>query len=92
MRANRPAGKVRAVEDSDKPTATVREGLCRNIANVSDLDTICDYAGVYQVEGGMGAWRVTTEYVKDAIRKQRIRAEAIPNPFCLYWDEARPTR
>lgn len=88
MRANRPAGKVRAVEDSDKPTATVREGLCRNIANVSDLDTICDYAGVYQTEGGMGAWRVTTEYVKNALRKQRIRAEAIPNPFCLYWDPA----
>lgn len=87
MRANRPAGKVRAVEDSDKPTATVREGLCRNIANVSDLDTICDYAGVYQTEGGMGAWRVTTEYVKNALRKQRIRAEPIPNPFCLYWDE-----
>jgi hypothetical protein len=86
MRANRPSGKVRAVEDSDKPTATVREGLCRNIANVSDLDTICDYAGVYQVEGGMGAWRVTTEYAKNSRKKQRIRAERIPNPFCLYWD------
>lgn len=86
MRANRPAGKVRAAEDGDKATADVREGLCRNIANVSDLDTICDYAGVYQVEGGMGAWRVTTEYVKGSRRKQRIRAEAIPNPFCLYWD------
>jgi hypothetical protein len=88
MRANRPAGKVRAVEDSDKATASVREGLCRNIANVSDLDTICDYAGVYQVEGGMGAWRVTTEYVKDSLKRQRIRAEPIPNPFCLYWDDA----
>jgi hypothetical protein len=88
MRANRPAGKVRAAEDGDKATADVREGLCRNIANVSDLDTICDYAGVYQVEGGMGAWRVTTEYVKTALNKQRIRAEPIPNPFCLYWDEA----
>lgn len=87
MRANRPAGKVRAVEDSDKATATTREGICRNIANVSDLDTICDYAGVYQVEGGMGAWRVTTEYIKGSFKKQRIRAEAIPNPFCLYWDE-----
>jgi hypothetical protein len=86
MRANRPAGKVRAAEDGDKATADVREGLCRNIANVSDLDTICDYAGVYQVEGGMGAWRVTTEYVRDTLNKQRIRAEPIPNPFCLYWD------
>lgn len=87
MRANRPAGKVRAAEDSDKATADVREGLCRNFANVSDLDTICDYAGVYQVEGGMGAWQVTTEYAKHSRKKQRIRAKPIPNPFCLYWDE-----
>lgn len=88
MRANRPAGKVRAAEDTDKKTADVREGLCRNIANVSDLDTICDYAGVYQVEGGMGAWRVITEYARYSKKKQRIRAEPIPDPFSLYWDDA----
>jgi hypothetical protein len=88
MRANRPSGKVRAAEDTDKKTADVREGLCRNFANVSDLDTICDYAGVYQVEGGMGAWRVTTEYAKTSRKKQRIRAEALPDPFALYWDPA----
>ena len=57
IRANRPAGKVRAVEDGDVDTADVIEGLIRNIWNVSDGDTTVDYAAEYQVGGGMGAWR-----------------------------------
>jgi len=88
MRANRPAGKVRAVEDTDKETADVYEGLCRNIANVSDADTVFDYAGEYQVGGGMGAWRVTTEYARDDAFEQDICIRPIKNPFCLYADPA----
>src|SRR5712672_899007 len=49
MRANRPAGKVRATEDADVDTANVYEGLIRNIWNVSDADTVIDYAAEYQV-------------------------------------------
>lgn len=88
MRKNRPAGKVRAVEDGDKDTADTLEGLCRNIWNVSDGDTVIDYAGEYQVAGGMGAWRVVTKYVDDSAFDQDILLEAIPNPFCLYADPA----
>lgn len=86
MRANRPGGKVRAVEDGDKDTAEVLEGLCRNIASVSDFDTICDYAGEYQVGGGMGAWRITTDYAGEDSFTQDILIEGIRNPFCLYAD------
>jgi hypothetical protein len=35
MRANRPTGKVRAVEDGDADTAEVMEGLMRNIWSLS---------------------------------------------------------
>lgn len=87
MRANRPAGKVRAVENGDKNTANVMEGLGRNIMQVSDLDTICDYAGEYQVGAGMGAWRIVTEY-QDESFDQEIIVKAIPNPFNLWWDPA----
>src|SRR5688500_7307343 len=38
IRANRPQGKVRAVEDGDKDTADVIDGLIRNIWAVSDAD------------------------------------------------------
>lgn len=87
MRANRPAGKVRGVEDGDTETAEVCEGLIRNIWNVSDGDTAIDHAAEFQVGGGMGAWRVTTEYEPDSFY-QCIKVEAIRNPFCLYADPA----
>ena len=87
MRANRPAGKVRGVEDGDTETAEVCEGLIRNIWNVSDGDTAIDHAAEFQVGGGMGAWRLTTEYEPDSFY-QCIKVEAIRNPFCLYADPA----
>jgi hypothetical protein len=86
IRANRPQWKVRAVEDGDKDTADVYDGLLRNIWNVSDGDTIVDYAAEYVVGGGMGAWRVTTEYSSDSAFEQDIFIRAIKNPFCLYAD------
>lgn len=88
MRANRPAGKVRGVEDSDKDTAEIYEGLIRNIWNTSDGDTVIDYAGEYQVSAGMGAWRINTKYVAEDAFDQDIVLEPIQNPFCLYADEA----
>lgn len=88
MRANRPQGKVRAVEDGDKPTADAMEGLIRNIWNVSDGDTVIDYAAEYQVFAGMGAWRVCVDYSDDTSFTQDIRVEALRNPFCLYADPA----
>lgn len=88
MRANRPQGKVRGVEGSDKDTAEVYEGLIRNIWNISDGDTVIDYAAEYQVPGGMGAWRIVTEYASDAAFEQDIKLETIHNPFCLWFDPA----
>lgn len=88
MRSNRPQGKVRGVEDGDVETAEIYEGLIRNIWNVSDGDTVIDYAGEYQVNGGMGAWRINTEYSDDTAFDQDIVIEPIKNPFCLYADPA----
>lgn len=86
MRANRPAGKVRAVEDGDTDTAEVQEGLLRNIWSVSRGDHITDYAAGYQVGGGMGAWRVDLQYSSDTVFDQDIVPRAIMNPLCLWWD------
>lgn len=88
MRANRPQGKVRAAEDGDKDTADTLEGLIRNIWNVSDGDTIIDYAAEYQVGAGIGSWRVNTKYSTDTVFDQDIVLEAIKNPFTLYADQA----
>ena len=88
MRSNRPMGKVRGVEDSDKDTAEIYEGLIRNIWNSSDGDTVIDYAGEYQVSAGMGAWRINTQYVAEDAFDQDIVVEPLQNPFCLYCDPA----
>lgn len=86
IRANRPAGKVRAVENGDKQTADIYEGLIRNIWNVSDADSATDYACEFQVNAGMGAWRVDTEYSDDGAFEQDVTIRLIENPFCLYAD------
>jgi hypothetical protein len=85
IRDNRPSGKVRAVEGGDTETAEIYEGLIRNIWNVSHGDNATDYAAEYQVEGGMGAWRVNTELADDTF-EQDIVIEMIENPFNLYAD------
>lgn len=86
IRANRPSGKVRGVEGGDVKTAEVMEGIIRNICNSSDMDTIVDYAAQYQVDGGMGAWRITTDYADPMAFNQDIKIDVIHNPFCLYAD------
>lgn len=86
IRDNRPAGKTRAVEGGDTETAEIYEGLIRNIWNVSHGDNATDYAAEYQVEGGMGAWRVNTEFSDDTAFNQDIVIESIENPFTLYVD------
>lgn len=87
MRANRAQGKVRGFEDGDKDTADVYEGLIRNICNASNFDAVQDYAAGYQVGGGMGAWRIETQYSDDSTFEQDIRISKITNPFCLYMSE-----
>jgi len=86
MRANRVHGKVRAAEDSDVDTADIYEGLIRNIWNMSDGDTVVDYAAEYQVGAGFGAWRIETEYAGDDVFDQDIFVRQIYNPFNLYCD------
>lgn len=86
MRANRPSGKVRGVEGTDKEIAETYEGLIRNIWNTSDGDTVIDYASEYQVGGGYGAWRITTDYSDDTAFEQDIKIEPIQNPYCLFAD------
>ena len=85
IRSQRPGGKVRPVEGGDKDTAEIYEGLIRNICNMSDMDSVVDGAADYQVNAGMGAWRIDTEYAKDSFY-QNIYIKGIINPFCLFCD------
>ncbi|HEY3475037.1 MAG TPA: portal protein, partial [Anaerolineales bacterium] len=88
IRANRPTWKVRAVEDGDKDTADVYDGLMRNIWNTSDADSVVDYQAEYSVGAGYGVFRITTEYSDDSAFDQDIFIRGFKNPMCVYADPA----
>jgi hypothetical protein len=88
IRANRPTWKVRAVEDTDKDTADVYDGLMRNIWNTSDADSVVDYQAEYSVGAGYGVFRIATEYSDDTAFDQDIFIRGFKNPMCVYADPA----
>lgn len=89
IRANRPAAKIRGVEEGDKQLAEIRQGLYLNITNNSDFDSIKDYAAGHQVGGGYGAWRVETQYDDNsADGVQDIIISGFINPLCVIADSS----
>ena len=85
MRDNRPSGKVRGTEDTDKDTAEIYEGLIRNIW-AKNGDAAMDYAAEYQVFAGYGAWRIDIEEMDDDPFNPDIGIETIYNPFNCFAD------
>jgi hypothetical protein len=69
IRQQRPRIKVHGMNtQSDAKTAQVIEGITRHIEVNSDADQAYDNAVDFAVRMGWGYWRVTTDYVRDAVR------------------------
>lgn len=85
-RTNRPAIRVRPVEDADEDMASIRAGLIRSIENQSNARQVYALAGEDQVGCGLGHFRVGLEYTTDDAFDQDIRIRHIPNPFAVVWD------
>jgi hypothetical protein len=88
MRQTRPQGKVRGVEEADRGLAELMQGLCRNIESTSTADRAYDIAFEQAVMGGMGVWRICTDYLNDDDLEQDIRIEPIRNFACVKFDPA----
>lgn len=88
MRQTRPMGKVRGVEESDQGLAEIMNGLAMNILDVSNADLAHDIAFESGVKGGMGVWRITTDYADDDSFDQCIWIRPIRNPFAVKFDPA----
>lgn len=86
QRQNRPAIKIRAVEEGDKDTAQTLQGLIRNIESVSNAERAYDTAFEIAVAGGFGGWRVVAQYADDDAFEQELRIKEVRNPFSLYLD------
>ena len=88
MRQGRPQGKVRGMEESDKGLAELMNGICRDIEARSNADQAYDIAYECAVEGGLGHWRIVTDYRSQDDFELDIFLKPIRNPFSVKWDAA----
>lgn len=86
-RQNKPAIRVRPVDDnSDPETAEVLNGLIRNIETSSNADIAYDTAMHQAVSGGFGYLRVNVDFADDDTFDKDIKIERISNQFSVYED------
>ena len=85
---NRPSIKVRPNDDlTDPQTAEVVAGLIRHIISKPESKIATDVAYECAVSGGMGFFRVTTDYCDDDTFDQEINIERIENPCTVYFPD-----
>lgn len=84
---NKPTVKIRpAGKEASFDGAQVMEGLVRYIEYKSNAQAIYDKASEFQVQGGVGYWRVTTEYADNESFDQDIVIKKIKDPLMVYID------
>lgn len=87
MRQNKPAIRVLPVDDNTDPKlAEVYTAIIRHIENKSDAHRIYAKAGEQSVIGGIGWFRLLTDYYDDRSFDQEIRVKAIRNPLAVVVD------
>lgn len=86
QRDNRLVGKAVPVDSgADVVKALIYDDIIRQIQHDSKAEEIYTEAGENAIAGGMGYWRVLTEFVKDGF-DQEITIKLIENPFSVYFD------
>ena len=84
-RQNRPAVKVRPVDDkSDIETAEIMQGVIRQIEDQSVAQIPYITAGGSAVRVGEGYFRIVTEYENEMSFNQALRIRRVPDMFCCY--------
>jgi hypothetical protein len=84
---NKPGIRIRPVGDqASYDAAQVYQELVYHIEYVSNAENIYDSALTFQVEAGMGYWRVVTEEIADDTFDQEIYIRRIKDPRSVYLD------
>ena len=84
---NKPSIKFRPVGDgATYDAAQIFEGLARHTEYISNATSIYDSATRNQVEGGMGYWRIVTEYADKDTFDQEAYIRRIKDPLSVYLD------
>lgn len=84
---NKPSVKVHPVgNEATYEAAEVFEGVIRHIEYISNAQVAYDTATKFQVEGGIGYWRVVTDYAGDDTFDQEIFIRRIKDPLSVFID------
>lgn len=87
QRQNRPSLKFSPVDDkADVETAKIRQGLARHIERRSNADAAYDTAFEAAATGGIGFWRLVTDYCDPTSFDQEILIKRVPNFMSIYLD------
>ena len=87
MRQNKPAIRILPVDDqSDPQLAEVYNAIIRHIENQSDAHRTYAKSGEQSVVGGIGWFRIMTDYADDKSFNQEIFIRKIRNPLSVVFD------
>jgi len=85
--ANKSEVQVRAVGgEASFASATVMEGILRHIQYISDSQLAYEQASHDQVIGGIGYWRIVTDYARDDSFDQEIFIRPVRDALSVYMD------
>lgn len=84
---NKPRAAVRPVGNgATYDAAQVYEGIFRHIEYISNASVAYDTATSFQVKGGIGYWRVVTDYLGNDNFDQEIFIRRIKDPLAVFID------
>lgn len=84
---NKPSVKVLPIDgNADVQIAKILDGIIRHIEYNSHAEIAYDTATEFAVQGGIGYWRIVTEYAHDGSFDQEIFIRRVKNPQSVYLD------
>ncbi len=84
---NKPGIRIRPVSDEASfEGAEIYQELIYHTEYISNAETIYDSATTYQVEAGIGYWRIITDWVDDNSFDQEAYIRHIQDPRSVYLD------
>lgn len=87
QRQNRPQAKVVAVDNgADADKAKLIEGLIKDTEEATDAESAYDIAAENAVYGGLGFYRLVTDYVSNNSFNQEPKFVPVHNPHAVYID------
>lgn len=86
-RQNKTSIKIKPVGDeASYDAARIYEGIVRRIEYLSNTDAIYTLATCHQVQGGIGYWRVVTDYAGPDSFDQEIFLKPVTDPMTIFLD------